>query len=465
MSAQQQMEGLGFHFFWGNSFMRDLLADHAVLPGLRDGGSPNTRRILLVGCADIRHIIATVAMKLRHSADPGQKLEFYVFESSIESLARHALLLKLLNDSELPVRERIEMFLSIYGNSLLREKDANYVSSSVSPLIDLLTDTHQIPSASHLIPLLDFSLLKFKERDSLQEVFEGYRDSVKFDADALRDQRCRGFFKERFNNRKNLLDWNYSMCLKKIVQILSWQEYKSFGLTGVAFETRLGGYDRPNRTLASYLPARVNGSSVLVRGFWADIVNSPFICFSQDSLADRERLFKQSNGVYRQCAYDIADYNLHALLSEAETGEAWRLPAERPQENVFPFASPLEGMRGDRILEETDSRVLKNFENVKVRFLTGELKNAIRKIPACEIIYFGGMATSPLLTPDLEIPTLPGGFLLIESLQAQVSLSADAKARFRKLIGQAAASRGWKPAGTLTESDEFDLPSLIEFRT
>ena len=59
------------------------------------------------------------------------------------------------------------------------------------------------------------------------------------------------------------------------------REYKDWRMTGVAFETRLTTGMTPNRTLSAYIPGKKKktGDSILVRGFWGDIINSPYFPF------------------------------------------------------------------------------------------------------------------------------------------------------------------------------------------
>ncbi|CAE7853268.1 dnaaf3, partial [Symbiodinium microadriaticum] len=128
---------------------------------------------------------------------------------------------------------------------------------------------------------VDLSQLKFKDRDVLQDVFKGWFRDVPFDVEALREQRCRGYYRARYDHRKNLMDYDYQTFIKEVAGIIHWFHYKQFGHTGVAFETRLASYATPNRTLASYNEAmdRTKGTTVMVRGFWGDIINSPYHAF------------------------------------------------------------------------------------------------------------------------------------------------------------------------------------------
>lgn len=85
---------------------------------------------------DCRHSLATISNKARYAAASStsqehqeqQQLRLYVYESEPEGLARHMLLLMLLFDASLTARERAEMFLELHGNTLLRQRTAEWAS-------------------------------------------------------------------------------------------------------------------------------------------------------------------------------------------------------------------------------------------------------------------------------------------------------------------------------------------------
>lgn len=134
-------------------------------------------------------------------------------------------------------------------------------------------------ASDFLSEVLDFSCLKFKERDELENVLHGWKDSVPFDVPQLRDDRMRGYYRARYEYRKNLMDHDYQLNIKPAVpvqaggtgkaSVIHWYHYRDFCHTGVAFESRLGSYTVPNRSLASYIDGRSKdkGSSILVRGY------------------------------------------------------------------------------------------------------------------------------------------------------------------------------------------------------
>ena len=58
--------------------------------------------------------------------------------------------------------------------------------------------------------VVSFDLLRFKERDEMEDVISSYHDKHPFDIEKMRDNRLRALFKERYDFRRNLTDWDYS---------------------------------------------------------------------------------------------------------------------------------------------------------------------------------------------------------------------------------------------------------------
>ena len=95
----------------------------------------------------------------------------------------------------------------------------------------------------------------------------------------LRDTRLRYLFGTRYDFRSNLVDWDFNMLLNEGAPIIHYYHYKTWRLEGLAFENRFSTYVEPNRTLSSYAPGRKKQekTSCLVRGYWGDMVTSPYI--------------------------------------------------------------------------------------------------------------------------------------------------------------------------------------------
>jgi dynein assembly factor 3 len=115
----------------------------------------------------------------------------------------------------------------------------------------------------------------------------------------LRDTRIRAHYGERYDHRRNLVDWDYSMSLKDFAPLVHQKEYREWRLNGVGFETRLATGTIPNRTLASDVNGKTKKGrdSCKVRGFWGDIINSPFLAYGMEvsDPTTRMRFFKKVN--------------------------------------------------------------------------------------------------------------------------------------------------------------------------
>ena len=84
-----------------------------------------------IGAYDCRHsaqLIASVCQ--RTTTTP--TVHVWVYEDAPELLARHMLLLSLLTDTSLPVRQRAEKFIELHGNAFIQAATAAYLGRSDS---------------------------------------------------------------------------------------------------------------------------------------------------------------------------------------------------------------------------------------------------------------------------------------------------------------------------------------------
>jgi dynein assembly factor 3, axonemal len=156
---------------------------------------------------DARHLLKSITdiLPLKHNRT--KPINFYIHEKQKENLGRLILFLTLVCETGISMRERMEMYLDLFGNCLIRDKTSSYLEGITHELIQLVTEHEKCTSM--LKPIFDFSTLKFKERDELEDVLSGYLLAHKYDIESLRDQRMRAHFKERYDHRRNLVDWNY----------------------------------------------------------------------------------------------------------------------------------------------------------------------------------------------------------------------------------------------------------------
>merc|ERR1711871_1163361 len=135
------------------------------------------------------------------------------------------------------------------------------------------------------------------------------------------DDRLRNYYKTRYDYRKNDADWDYHMKLKKLgSEIINSREFIKWRLFGIAFEFRDTTYTVPNVTMGTWVEGRrnKNKTSCLARGFWSDIINSPYLAFGLK--ADYEKLFKVRNKEQVHTSCDVSQYNITQLLHALHTG-------------------------------------------------------------------------------------------------------------------------------------------------
>lgn len=61
---------------------------------------------------------------------------------------------------------------------------------------------------------IDISNLSFREIEDISQIIIAYDLRVPFDIEKYRDDRLRFHFKERYDYRENLVDWDYVYKLK-----------------------------------------------------------------------------------------------------------------------------------------------------------------------------------------------------------------------------------------------------------
>ena len=115
---QRMISGIGHYGYWGGSSTFDFMEALVSLEGEEtkskaEDGPLEPLRVLLVHPGDIRHILTTLAHRRRHMTRGGtsmqselRPIEFYLLEMPIEVLARDILLMEILFDFEVPIRQR-----------------------------------------------------------------------------------------------------------------------------------------------------------------------------------------------------------------------------------------------------------------------------------------------------------------------------------------------------------------------
>eukprot|EP01138_Halocafeteria_seosinensis_P015582 gb/GECG01015901.1/.p1 GENE.gb/GECG01015901.1/~~gb/GECG01015901.1/.p1 ORF type:complete len:746 (+),score=88.37 gb/GECG01015901.1/:1-2238(+) len=277
-------------------------------------GAKRPLNVLLMQVGDIRHVLKTIAQKGRHrtlhiSDDEDdltdRPIHFYVYDKPIENIARHMLLMSIALDWSIPLKRRVVAWLETYGNTLVPERTSKYVARQRMRLVDFITsigndedDEKNAPSMGgstnalnerrmdqqrqrrHAVQILkqviDVSYLRYRERDELEKQFLSWSHDSECRVEKYREQRLRNHFGTRFDFRNNLIDWDYHMDILPYAGVIHAQHYRQWRNTGVAFEFGDATYTNANRSLTSYVEGKERGKSALRRGFWGDIICSPY---------------------------------------------------------------------------------------------------------------------------------------------------------------------------------------------
>jgi len=152
-------------------------------------------RVLLVEPGDIRHILLSIARRRRYCREHNSLIEvhFYLLESQLEILGRDLLHFQIVCDTTMPIRQKANAFLEVFGNCKLQKRTAHYVEQLGNELNMLLKSMSSSDGCSSMLlgEIIDLSLLRYRERDELENVFRNYSKSSQFNMVALLDQRHR----------------------------------------------------------------------------------------------------------------------------------------------------------------------------------------------------------------------------------------------------------------------------------
>jgi len=255
----ETLNSIGFTNFWGVTPAYDIL--NKEYENLLKNEEIN---IFITNTNDIRHILKTVSNTFEKFSKekekficPNEKLpiiNIYFYETFKENLCRSILFFHIIHDRSISIRDRVEIFMEIYGNTLLSSRTADYLNNVYKILINFVTGDKKYKGP--LKDLINLSQLTYKERDEMVEIFNSYDLKIKYDIEKYRDDRLRYMYKERYDNRDNVADWDYQMNMKNFAPIVKLRHYSDFRRSGVSFEMRIIKYTVPNRTLGSYIPGR-----------------------------------------------------------------------------------------------------------------------------------------------------------------------------------------------------------------
>lgn len=168
--------------------------------------------ILLIGGADSRHILKTVAKRYCHK---NTKINFYLMEACPETIAKQLLLLyiALQPEEQLGLVQKTRYFMELYGNMIIRHAVAKYLKSRANEFIELITNYEDMNKVMPYV-IID---LKYKERDYIENLFKFWCGSDEFNISESWDKRLRKSLGIRYDNKKGAFDWDLHMRLVKYI--------------------------------------------------------------------------------------------------------------------------------------------------------------------------------------------------------------------------------------------------------
>ncbi|XP_073687214.1 dynein axonemal assembly factor 3-like [Garra rufa] len=469
MSTGRTVEGAGCVTWWGFGPARDLLSSdtHRVRPH----GELN---ILLVGSADPRHILKTIT-----GLTDTDMLHVWVIENSMEVVARQLLLLyiSLLTPDNMSLHKKTEVFLEVFGNSEIRKETEETLKHAAAQLS--LSITNSLSSDSHSHPCLDTGLLKFKERDELVRIFKLWERplSVPVSVRKVWDARVRQHLGTRYDSRQGCFDWDLTMKLHQSdCGVISKHQYVKWRESGVAFEMREGLYQTANQSLLSTRVFNHRGDRVAVRGYWGDIVSSPYLSFSIET--ENKDLLKKHNNQHVKTAQDISEVNILALFECLSTRGSSLLNKDEPRPSSSCCQSTDSLITDEKIQKdppasqthtETEQHPseqhrqdldLMNLSGVKVSFLSPDslsklpLKNKYRNL--FDTIFCSASMVHQLDSSLREIAASDAA-LVIELAKYLLDLSKEQVSGFADRVKEIAEESGF----TVTHNQSSDIYAVF----
>lgn len=141
--------------------------------------------------------------------------------------------------------------MEIFGSLHLTEKTNKAILEYSKEIIKTLTDDN---FKSQLSRIVDLSRLKYRERDDIEFVVNFWNNEKKnLDCAALWDRRVRQHLQARYDQKDNVVDWDYNMKVlnHEHCKLITKREYLHWRFTGNCFKVRDLVYNKYNRTLAT----------------------------------------------------------------------------------------------------------------------------------------------------------------------------------------------------------------------
>ena len=206
----------------------------------------------------------------------------------------------------------------------------------------------------------------------------------------------------------------------------------------MAFELREdASYEVANRSLASGLVVTKGTEKYGSRGYWGDIINSPYLAFGTES--DEKSLFEKKNNVFVKSARDVSVYNVTSCMHEIMNHEKYQPVKQRGDagdtkepariQEVIEEVEELEVTEKDGRTEETQANTdYIPTENAKVYFLplncVADLQKKSKYEGLFNLVYFSNSMVH-LCTPEINTLFSQNAMLILETTKFMLDLKED----------------------------------------
>ncbi|XP_061088794.1 dynein axonemal assembly factor 3-like isoform X2 [Conger conger] len=413
--------------------------------------------ILLLGSGDPRHIFKTIA-----GLKDTDTLHVWVVEHSMEIVARQLLLLSLALSPQhsMGLQEKTEVFLEVFGNSEIRSQSECILKQTASQLSLTVTDTLNTSTN----PCLDTTMLRFKDRDELDRIFKQWIHPPSSQSmSKLWDSRVRHHLGTRYDSKLGCFDWDLSMKLhQKGCGAINKQQYVRWRETGVAFEMREGLYQTTNHSLLSTRIFNNRGDRLGIRGYWGDIVSSPYLSFGIET--DNKALLQTQNGQHTKTAQDISCHNVQELFQALVCRSG--IPSFQQGSQEGQEQDPSANHRPSSPQPEANQRFTDNgllcLDGVNVTFLPVDSLSKLPKKQRFSHLFNTVYCSASLvhqLGPSLRQVTAPDAVLVVELAEYLLDLSKEQIKGFAEKVDDIAREAGFESANA-GKSDVYSTYTL-----
>lgn len=260
--------------------------------------------------------------------------------------------------------------MELYGNTLVKPTTNSYLVKKSAQLIDIITDDE---ARKYCLPIVKFNELKYKEKDSIENLFQYWKNNNGFNITKMWDTRLRNYLGVRYDHRNNLFDWDLHMNLHNIDggDRITSREYIYWRNSGVAYTFLETDCTEPNYTFA--LALSKDGEKITAIDYFGDIINGPFPSFGLD--CEDKNMLKMGNMQPLKRSVDLTERNIMRMFFEIENQKSYEHKGE--SDNLGVIITELPNVKIQEVQTTSTRNKIKseryssiNIDDVEIHFIT-----------------------------------------------------------------------------------------------